>query len=62
MYYNSIYYELFIIKICIGICPTNSEEGKEVFLSIISGIQASLEELSTDLLTSLAQGGLFVYK
>ena len=54
MYYNSIYYELYIIKICIEICPTNSEEGKEVFISIISGIQGSLEELSTDLISSVA--------
>ncbi|KAM3147532.1 hypothetical protein pb186bvf_000339 [Paramecium bursaria] len=62
LYYNSIQYELFIIKICIETCPTNSEEGKEVMLNIISGIQASLEELSTDLLTALAQGGLYAYK
>ncbi|KAM3147505.1 hypothetical protein pb186bvf_000312 [Paramecium bursaria] len=62
LYYNSISYELFIIKICIETCPTNSEEGKEVLLNIISGIQASLEELSTDLLTALAQGGLYAYK
>ena len=62
MYYNGIYYELFIIKICIEICPTNSEEGKEILLNIISGIQASLEELSTDLLKSLALGGVYLYK
>ena len=47
---------------CIETCPTNSEEAKEVILDIISAIQASLDELSTDLLISLAQGGLFIYK
>ncbi|KAM3133405.1 hypothetical protein pb186bvf_014409 [Paramecium bursaria] len=60
LYYNSIYYELFIIKICIEICPTNSEEGKEVLLNILSSIKASLSEMSADLLICLAQGGSYL--
>ena len=27
LYYNSLYYELYVVKICIDTCPNDSKEG-----------------------------------
>ncbi|CAD8105109.1 unnamed protein product [Paramecium sonneborni] len=59
---NGVEFELQMIKTCIAHCRTNSQQGKELVLSIMSGLISSISQLkpSDELIDSLIQGGKFL--
>ncbi|CAD8210407.1 unnamed protein product [Paramecium octaurelia] len=59
---NGAKFELQLIKICVSHCRTNSEKGKELVISIVSGLFQSISQLkpSEELIDSLIEGGKFL--
>ncbi|KAM3137410.1 hypothetical protein pb186bvf_010590, partial [Paramecium bursaria] len=64
LYYNSLYYELYVVKICIDTCPNDSKEGQEILINTFKGIAASITEMSPspELLSALADGAIYLLK
>ncbi|CAK64635.1 unnamed protein product (macronuclear) [Paramecium tetraurelia] len=62
IWFNGVDFELKMIKTCIAHCRTNSEKGKELAISIMSGLISSLSQLkpSDELIDSLIEGGKFL--